>query len=112
MSTSKSYSSCTNKSKEGHSQSSNSDGTFFSENSTSKKLYSEISSNCDEYRSASSTSFANDTVSSNEDKCCNVHDVVEHLTTLGTKEQLLMFLTGPAGAGKTTAVKLEQQFCF
>jgi predicted AAA+ superfamily ATPase len=30
---------------------------------------------------------------------------------LGGKEQLIMFLTGPAGAGKTTAVKLAQKFC-
>ena len=31
---------------------------------------------------------------------------------LGAKEQLIMFLTGSAGAGKTTAVKLAQRFCF
>ena len=42
----------------------------------------------------------------------NIHDVVKHLTALGAKEQLPMFLTGPTGAGKTTAVKLAQRFCF
>ena len=39
-------------------------------------------------------------------------DMVEHLTALGGREQLVMFLTGPAGEGKTTAVKLAQCFCF
>jgi hypothetical protein len=30
---------------------------------------------------------------------------------MGGKDQLIMFLTGPAGAGKTTAIKLAQTFC-
>ena len=34
------------------------------------------------------------------------------MTALGGREQLVLFLTGPAGAGKTTAVKLAQRFCF
>ena len=34
------------------------------------------------------------------------------LMSIGGREQLVMFLTGPAGAGKTTAVKLAQTFCF
>ena len=41
-----------------------------------------------------------------------MNEVVELLTALGGREQLVLFLTGPAGAGKTTAVKLAQQFCF
>ena len=44
----------------------------------------------------------------NTDKEC----VIDQLYALGAKEQLIMFLTGSAGAGKTTAVKLAQQFCF
>ena len=38
--------------------------------------------------------------------------VMDKLYALGAKEQLMMFLTGSAGAGKTTAVKLAQKFCF
>ena len=41
-----------------------------------------------------------------------MNEVVELLTVLGGREQLVSFLTGPAGAGKTTAVKLAQRFCF
>lgn len=35
-----------------------------------------------------------------------------HLAALGGKDQLIMFLTGPAGAGKTTSVKVAERFCF
>ena len=31
---------------------------------------------------------------------------------LDTNKQLLMFVTGPAGAGKSTATEVAQQFCF
>ena len=41
-----------------------------------------------------------------------MNDVVDLLRALGGREQLVLFLTGPAGAGKTTAVKLAQRFCF
>ena len=40
-----------------------------------------------------------------------IEEAMEQLKQLGGKEQLIMFLTGPAGAGKTTAVKLAQKFC-
>jgi hypothetical protein len=30
----------------------------------------------------------------------------------GGRDQLLMFLTGPAGLEKSTAMKVEQQFCY
>jgi len=30
---------------------------------------------------------------------------------IGVKEQLLMFETGPAKAGKSTVIKVDQQFC-
>ena len=42
----------------------------------------------------------------------NLQHVIMQLRGLGAKEQLVMFLTGSAGAGKTTAVKLAQRFCF
>ena len=42
----------------------------------------------------------------------NINEYVYQLYALGAKEQLIMFLTGSAGWGKTTAVKLAQQFCF
>ena len=38
--------------------------------------------------------------------------VVGKLKQLGAKEQLLMFVTGPAVAGKSTAIDVAQQFCF
>ena len=34
------------------------------------------------------------------------------LMAIGGRHQLIMFLTGPAGAGKTTAVKIAEKFCF
>ena len=34
------------------------------------------------------------------------------LKELGAKEQLLMFVTGPAGAGKSTAITVAQKYCF
>jgi hypothetical protein len=36
----------------------------------------------------------------------------DKLKQIGAKDQLLMFVTGPAGAGKRTAIELAQQFCF
>ena len=39
-------------------------------------------------------------------------DLIEELHARGGEEQLRMFLTGPAGAGKSTAVKVAQRFCF
>ncbi len=36
----------------------------------------------------------------------------DKLKQIGAKDQLLMFVTGPAGAGKSTAIELAQQFCF
>ena len=40
-----------------------------------------------------------------------VNEVIDGLKSLGGKDQLIMFLTGPAGAGKTTSIKLAQTFC-
>ena len=42
----------------------------------------------------------------------DMDQLVKHLKARGGMEQLIMFLTGPAGAGKSTAVKVAQRFCF
>jgi len=34
------------------------------------------------------------------------------LKNMGAKEQLIMFITGPAGAGKSTAISIAQKYCF
>ena len=61
----------------------------------------------------SASSVNSDSVfTSNEDEEHNNICVRDKLYALGAKEQLIMFLTGSAGAGKTTAVKLAQRFCF
>lgn len=38
--------------------------------------------------------------------------IIQKLKDIGAKEQLLMFVTGPAGAGKSTALEVAQHFCF
>ena len=42
----------------------------------------------------------------------NMGEIIHELKARGGKEQLVMFLTGPAGAGKSTAVTIAQRFCF
>jgi flagellar biosynthesis GTPase FlhF len=49
--------------------------------------------------------------SSDPEQTRKVDEVIECLKSMGGKDQLIMFLTGPAGAGKTTAIKLAQTFC-
>lgn len=39
-------------------------------------------------------------------------DVIKKLKARGGRDQLLMFLTGPAGSGKSTSMKVAQQFCY
>jgi hypothetical protein len=41
-----------------------------------------------------------------------INDIVRRLEARGGQNQLIMFLTGPAGSGKSTAVKVAQQFCY
>eukprot|EP00956_Cyclotella_meneghiniana_P032179 scaffold87347_cov52-Cyclotella_meneghiniana.AAC.2 len=43
---------------------------------------------------------------------CNLNTVKKLLKSRGREEQLRLFLTGPAGAGKTTAIKAAETFCF
>ena len=38
--------------------------------------------------------------------------VIQNLKNLGAEDQLLMFVTGPAGAGKSTAITVAQKFCY
>ncbi len=36
----------------------------------------------------------------------------EKIEARGSQEQLLLFLAGPAGTGKSTAMRLAKQFCY
>jgi flagellar biosynthesis GTPase FlhF len=45
------------------------------------------------------------------EQAAKMNRIIEGLKLLGGKDQLIMFLTGPAGAGKTTSIKLAQTFC-
>jgi hypothetical protein len=42
----------------------------------------------------------------------DVNDVIKNLKARGGHDQPLMFLTGPAGLGKNTPMKIAQQFCY
>ncbi len=42
----------------------------------------------------------------------DANDTIKKLKARGGRDQLLMFLTGPAGSGKSTAMKVAQQFCY
>ncbi len=42
----------------------------------------------------------------------NINYIVRRLEARGGKSQLIMFLTRPAGSGKSTAMKVAQQFCY
>ena len=41
-----------------------------------------------------------------------INNIVRRLEARGGQSQLIMFLTGPAGSGKSTALKVAQQFCY
>ena len=41
-----------------------------------------------------------------------IADIVRKLEARGGQEQLLLFLTGPAGSGKSTAMRVAEQFCY
>ncbi len=38
------------------------------------------------------------------------NDTIKKLKARGGRDQLLILLTGPAGSGKSTAIKVAQQF--
>ncbi len=42
----------------------------------------------------------------------DANDIIKKLKARGGRDQLLMFLTGPAGSRKSTAMKIAQQFCY
>ncbi len=42
----------------------------------------------------------------------DANDTIKKLKARGGRDQLLMFLTGPASSGKRTAMKVAQQFCY
>jgi len=42
----------------------------------------------------------------------NIDDIVTRFKAGGGQEQLIMFLTGPAGSGKSSALMVAQQFCY
>jgi hypothetical protein len=42
----------------------------------------------------------------------DANDIIAKLKARGGRDHLLMFLTGPAGSGKSTAMKIAQQFCY
>ncbi len=42
----------------------------------------------------------------------DANDITAKLKARGGRDQLLIFLTGPAGLGKSTAVKIAQQFYY
>jgi hypothetical protein len=42
----------------------------------------------------------------------DMEDLVNRLKARDGQDQLLMFLSGPAGSGKSTAIMVAQQFCF
>jgi hypothetical protein len=42
----------------------------------------------------------------------DIQDIVTRLKTRGGQEQMLMFLTSPAGSGKSSALMVAQQFCY
>ncbi len=41
-----------------------------------------------------------------------INNIFHRLEATGGQSQLIMFLTGSAGFGKSTAVKVAQQFCY
>jgi hypothetical protein len=42
----------------------------------------------------------------------NINNIVHRLEARGRQSQFIMFLTRPVGSGKSTAVKVAQQFCY
>jgi hypothetical protein len=42
----------------------------------------------------------------------DANDIIAKLKARGGRDQLLIILTGPAGSGKSTAMKIAQKFCY
>ena len=48
----------------------------------------------------------------NQDTHTELTSLIDLLQSRGAREQLIMFATGFAGSGKSTAIKIAQRFCF
>ena len=112
MSTSEFSSSFINEEHEKQSESSMSHRTSIADDSTQRSFNSGVTFSYDDGSSTTSTSFSMNAMKDIDNPSVEMNTVVNLLSALGGREQLVMFLTGPAGAGKTTAVKLAQRFCF
>jgi hypothetical protein len=42
----------------------------------------------------------------------DANDIIQKLNARGGRDQLLMFLMGPPGSGKSTVMKIAQQICY
>ena len=49
---------------------------------------------------------------SQDERSDAINNLRDHILAQGGMDQMLLFLTGPAGAGKTTAIKAAERFCF
>jgi hypothetical protein len=49
---------------------------------------------------------------SQDDNCDMIDNIREQLLVRGGMDQLLLFLTGSVGAGKTTTIKAAERFCY
>ena len=57
------------------------------------------------------SSYLKEAISSTDNES-DTEQLVAELKVRGGQDQLLMFLTGPAGAGKSTVIKVARRFCF
>jgi hypothetical protein len=62
-------------------------------------------------RSTGLGGFLSASLNSSEDDRATRDKLIEKLKARGAHEQLIMFLTGPAGCGKSTAMEVAQKFC-
>ena len=67
-----------------------------------------VNDGCDKYTKLGSYLQQSLEIASSTD----ITDIIAKLKGRGGQDQLLMFLTGPAGSGKSTAMKIAQQFCY
>jgi hypothetical protein len=56
--------------------------------------------------------YLQQSMAGSSDTATNIEDIIKQLKARGGREQMLMFLTGPAGSGKSTAVMVSQHFCY
>jgi hypothetical protein len=61
---------------------------------------------------ANTTLFTSLQITMGDKSSQEIADIVKKLEARGGQEQLLLFLTGPAGSGKSTAMRVAEQFCY